>query len=100
MEEGLNLGSAELSPAPTYRTIPYNADKARENVRGLIALWLIVLLASTIALSFFLVWRHPDRDKELHELLGLIFSPLIALVGTATGYYFGSQSSSRQEKGT
>jgi uncharacterized protein YggT (Ycf19 family) len=61
--------------------------KARENVRGWIVLSLIGLLAATILVSFILLWIHPDRSKELHDLLALVFGPLVALVGAATGYY-------------
>ena len=69
--------------------------KARESVRGWIALSLIGLLAATIIVSFILLWIHPDRSKELHDLLALVFGPLVALVGAATGYYFGSQAADK-----
>jgi hypothetical protein len=90
--ESLDLGSAADTTFSGIETIPYDPTKARESVRGWIALSLIALLATTILVSFVLLWIHPDRSKELHDLLALVFGPLVALVGAATGYYFGSQA--------
>ncbi len=91
VQPSFDLGSAsaddDLSP---FDTVPYDPARARESVRGIIALSLIALLAAVIIASFVLLWIHPDRVGELHSLLGLVFAPLIALVGAATGYYFGS----------
>ena len=86
----VDLGSAlEDNVEPTTR--PYSVARARENIRGKIALGLIALLSTVVVISLLLIWIHPDRSKELHELLVLVFGPLIALVGSATGFYFGSK---------
>ena len=92
-EEPLDLGSASAEDTPPYSIRPYDPMKTRESIRGWIALSLIAMLAVVVVASLALVWIHPDRSKELHELLSLVFGPLIALVGSATGYYFGSQAS-------
>jgi hypothetical protein len=93
-----DLGSATPTDAPGYQTRPFNPEKARESVRGNIAIALIALLAATILASFALLWLHPDRYKDVHDWLDVIFNPLVALVGAATGYYFGSQSSAKSNK--
>lgn len=92
-DSDLELGSASSDPSPGYALQQYDPTETRENFRGTIALGLIALMALTVIVA--LVWRHPDRSKELHDLLALVFGPLVALVGTATGYYFGSQAASR-----
>jgi len=94
-EAVIDLGSAADSTFSGLEVVPFDPMKARENVRGWIALSLIGLLAATIIVSFVLLWIHPDRSKELHDLLALVFGPLVALVGAATGYYFGSQAASK-----
>jgi len=76
-------------------TVPYNPEKTRENYRGIIALILIALMSALIAVSFALFWIHPDRSKDLQQFFSLIFGPVVALVGAATGYYFGSQSANK-----
>jgi hypothetical protein len=78
------------------RTAP--VARARENIRGIIALGLIALLSAVVVVSLILIWVHPERSKELHELLVLVFGPLIALVGSATGFYFGSKEKETEAK--
>jgi hypothetical protein len=85
-----DLGST-LDDNVEPETRPYSVTRARENIRGIIALGLIALLSMVVTISLLLIWIHPDRSKELHELLVLVFGPLIALVGSATGFYFGSK---------
>ncbi len=91
-DTAIDLGDPEPGPEPAPKVVTYDPSKDRESMRGTIALSLIGIFAATIAGAFALVWIHPDRSKELHELLGLILGPLVALVGAATGYYFGSQA--------
>jgi len=64
-------------------------------MRGLLAGALVLLLAMVVIASFLQQWIHPDRSKELHEWMNLVFSPLVALVGAATGFYFGAQSAKK-----
>jgi len=88
----IDLGTASEEVVPGFETVPYDPAKARESIRGWIALSLIGILAVVVGVSLAMIWIHPDRNKELHELLALVFGPLIALVGSASGYYFGSQA--------
>jgi hypothetical protein len=90
--EDFGLAAAVRLP-PT--TVPYDPDKTRENYRGLIAMILISVMSTLIAASFALFWIHPDRSKDLQQFFSLIFGPVVALVGAATGYYFGSQSANK-----
>lgn len=78
--------------SPPFETRPYDPAPARENVRGWIAQALICILGGTILVSFVFLWLHADKSKELHDFLAVIFGPLVALVGAATGYYFGASS--------
>jgi hypothetical protein len=94
-EEENDLGSAAATDPPAYRTRPFNKEKMQESVRGNIAIGLIALLAATVIASFVLIWVHPDRNKEVHDWLDVTFNPLVALVGAATGYYFGSHSATK-----
>ncbi len=93
----IDLGSAlDYNVEPETR--PYSVARARENIRGIIALGLIALLSAVVVVSLILIWVHPERSKELHELLVLVFGPLIALVGSATGFYFGSKEKETEAK--
>jgi len=70
-------------------------EAKRETVRGWLAGSLVFLLAVVVIASFVHQWLQPDRSKELHEWMNLVFSPLVALVGAATGFYFGAQSAKK-----
>jgi len=71
---------------------PYNFAKKQEKVRGLIAQGLIVMLAIIILLAFISLWYFGSSFADLEKLMTIIFGPVIALVGTAIGYYFGGKS--------
>jgi hypothetical protein len=97
-----DLGSAALDASKGFqlhrhwfRKVPLSPEAKRENVRGLLAGSLVLILAAVVFASFAQQWIHPDRDKELHEWMNLVFSPLVALVGAATGFYFGANSARR-----
>ena len=87
----VDLGSPDPQPLAPPKTVKYDPAKARETMRGRIAMWLIYLLCGMNFISLLIIWIHPDRSKELHEFLTLTFGPVIALVGSATGFYFGSR---------
>ena len=72
-------------------TVPYNSDEDRERIRGLVALVLIGLLAAVVVGSFIGLATGTIEMKDLKELLTILFGPLIALVGAATGFYFGGK---------
>ncbi len=94
LDEGF-APALSVAPSAAYLAVPYDPMKARESVRSAVALILIGIMAATIIASFILLWIHPDRSRELHDLLALIFGPLVALVGAAIGYYFGAQAASK-----
>jgi hypothetical protein len=73
-------------------TKPYDPERDREAVRGRIALLLIWILAGIIVASFLTVWGSPDKFPTVKSLLELIIAPVVALVGSATGFYFGGKS--------
>jgi hypothetical protein len=73
-------------------TIPYSIDRDREQKRGWIALILVGLLVVVILLSFAGLFTARIELKDLKELLIVILGPLVALVGAATGFYFGEKN--------
>lgn len=75
---------------------PFNPDKNREETRGDLArglLWLLTFVVGGV-LAFIGLGR-----LEGAVLTQSIFPSLIALAGTALGFYFGSQSGSGVQSG-
>lgn len=89
-----NLGSSDTDAALPYRT-RLTSEAKRENMRGFLAAALFFLLAGTITASFFVEAFRPARHTELIEWLHIVLSPLVALVGAATGFYFGAHSAQK-----
>lgn len=70
----------------------YDIPAEREKKRGQIALFLIWILAGIIAISLLIVmFSCKPTVENLKSILELIFTPIIALVGAATGFYFGEK---------
>jgi hypothetical protein len=81
--------SAANAPAPGTAAVPFNLDRNREETRGDLARGLLWLL--TFAIGGVLVFIGLGR-LEGSVLTQSIFPSLIALTGTALGFYFGSQT--------
>lgn len=91
-------------------TVKYSPDRDREAMRGQIAMtlvWLLLLLClSPVAVILFrglCVWAATENELaagacagfpviDLAELLQVLITPIVALVGAATGFYFGEKA--------
>src|SRR5437899_1306250 len=92
------------SPGFGVKEETYNLVRARENVRGQIAMWLVwsfvgfVALAGLIGLGTQIgcAWAKCDDAiielKTIRALVELILTPLVGLVGAVSGFYFGEKS--------
>jgi hypothetical protein len=81
---------------PTTKKEPYDPTKDRETARKTIALTLIWTLIGVLVVSFSILGFScgaKDANESLMKLLTLVFTPLVALVGSAVGFYFGAQPS-------
>lgn len=74
-------------------TEPFNQLEFRERARRRIAVFLLWILSGVIAAAFVSVLLHNGCGEQLMKLMTLIFTPIVALVGSAVGFYFGTQSS-------
>ena len=85
--------AATLESDDAVKLRDYDPEPVRDQVRGQIALFLIGILALMVALSFLLLYAAPWHTERLVTLLQILFGPVATLVGAATGYYFGANSS-------
>src|SRR5438094_430323 len=76
-------------PSPTER--PWNPEPRRGSRRGLLAGALVGLLGLTIGAAFGLEASNLLDRGEVDGLLRPIFPSLVALTGTALGFYFGGR---------
>ncbi len=106
--EALDLESSTAVPAQSSDTLPssitaqpYDQERARDKARENIAYALIAILAGSILATLVLcAWLVGPYDADgnadrLVRVLNIVFGPIITLVGSATGFYFGAQTASR-----
>jgi hypothetical protein len=74
---------AEIEP----RTIPERQETARQ-----ILTWILCGILGVVVVLFSAKTLHAASMDETKEILGLIYGPVVALVGAATGFYFGNNS--------
>lgn len=84
-------------PVTGLEAKPYNSEETRENTRGDLARGLLWLL--TLVVGGVLVFIGLGR-LEGTVLTQSIFPSLVALAGTALGFYFGSQTAKASDAST
>ena len=73
-------------------TVPYDPEPKRENTRGILAVGLVSLVALEVVLGFVALMTGTSIG-DLRQLFEIVFSPSVALAGSATGFYFAGRSS-------
>lgn len=93
----INLSAVDTLPASAPQAVPvtgsFDPERQREYIRGQIAQTLLWMLAGVLALTFISMWVGKDAEV-LKTVLTIMFAPLVTLVSAATGFYYGSRSSS------
>jgi hypothetical protein len=99
---GLAKGVATLtnhgSPRLPSLSCDHTENVSRQPLRGRIAIILVLLFVAEIAFLTAFFWFNHDkadagRFSDLKDFMGLILTPTVALVGAATGFYFGGRAS-------
>lgn len=85
------VGDVQSSLFATLAVEPYNPRKFHDMVRSVTNFSFIGIFALTIIASLYVViWRGSDWTNE-KDLLQLLLPAETALLGSAVGFYFGSQ---------
>ncbi|MEY2862411.1 MAG: hypothetical protein RLY58_118 [Pseudomonadota bacterium] len=87
--------SSEIStsPLPTLNIEPYDPRPHEDAARRRIAYGLIGLLSVTIIAMLLMVCCHAIAVVDLKEF-AVILGPLVTLVSAATGFYYGTKTTS------
>jgi hypothetical protein len=87
--------AANAGTAPALAITPYDPSQDRERLRGKLAGWLLALLAVIAVGSVAaLIFGEIDSPK-LKDILTGVFTPLLGVFGTITGFYFGNAQASQ-----
>ena len=70
---------------------PFEEGPARrvEQTRAKFAYLMLALLASVILGMFVLLFADKVTPEEFSGIAGVLISPIVGLLGAATGYYYG-----------
>jgi hypothetical protein len=106
--ETVATDEGELQPLPgvheaphpllSIGEFPYNSDASRDTTRQTITLWLIGLLCAIVVLTFVALFasgasigfKSKEFIDELKAILNVLVGPVITLLASAVGFYFGS----------
>jgi len=92
-------GASTQSKVADIAEAPYNQDQSRDATRQTITLWLLGLLCAIVALVFVAIFARGASTgyggehffAEMKQVLDVIVGPIITLLASAVGFYFGSK---------
>lgn len=100
----INLGAPSTTPTPIVSEA-YNSVQAQDSARKNIAYALLGMTGGIIVAGFVLASYAINSDGPIDEnlntvlsLLNVVFGPIVALLGSATGFYFGANAAARENR--
>jgi len=102
-----NLPALETTVSATLpETVIQKPEDPTDKARKHIAYWLLGILTGIVVVSFaLLLWAlgsgHDNTEnnfKHINGLLNIIYGPVVTLVGSAVGFYFGAQSAKAENE--
>lgn len=84
-------GSLRDDPVRIRRGPPWDPKKARERTRSYLAGALVLALITATLSLIALVATNAVTVDEAKDLAVVAVSPLVAITGTALGFYFGGK---------
>ncbi len=100
-------GASSGTPGDTFEERPYNPDVFRDVTRQTITLWLIGLFCTIVVLTFVALFArgastgftNKDFFSELKQILDVLVGPVITLLASAIGFYFGYKQGELSDQG-
>jgi hypothetical protein len=83
----LDLTNEETLLQPLSALEPLTISAKREETRQWLAIGLMLVLALTILGLLIIAWTRPETD--LSSVVAQFLTPIVGLVGAATGFYYG-----------
>jgi hypothetical protein len=85
-----------LTVGPPPATIPHELLLDQERSRRWLMIWLVIVFGTEVifvllAMTVPAMWCKTVPVDEIKEVMLIIFGPTIALVGSATGFYFSTR---------
>lgn len=82
------------TPGPiTTETQFFGRSRMDDYARVGLAAGLLAILAIVVLGAGWYVAAFPSKEPAVESYLKLVFTPIVGLVGSVVGFYFGSRSS-------
>jgi uncharacterized membrane protein YeaQ/YmgE (transglycosylase-associated protein family) len=90
----IDLAATEAPPAGPLPSLAPNQliDVKRENTRRFVAYILLAYLGAILIVGLVTLFTEGVPLQRAKDILGLLVGPVIGLVGTVVGFYFGAQT--------
>ena len=85
-----------LSPPSSrdIKDVDYPNEKLRphrEKLRGVIAIWLLAIFTAEVLARLACQLFFENKSAAAKDIVGLILTPTIALLGAVSGFYYGAK---------
>jgi hypothetical protein len=70
----------------------WDPTKHREWMRSALAIGLVINLPLLLTVCAAMLWSQRASIDEMSTFLGLVYTPIITLLGAAVGFYFGQRA--------
>ena len=94
----IELG-ADTAPAPAPPDTE-SLEQQQEGTREWIAITLLLILAGILLALFCSLWARVITSDQLRGLAGVLIAPIIGLIGSVIGFYFGTKATSAPKGGS
>lgn len=93
LSDGNELPPTETLGGPREAPRNYNPEQQRDWVRLMLVTGLLVILGGLVLGAFLgLATEDVETQKNLIQVIGQFVAPITALIGAATGFYFGKEA--------
>lgn len=83
--EFVDLGTLDIPDSPFEE----GPAKRLEQTRALLAVLLFALLTAVVFSLLAFLWAERLAVDEFADMVALLVTPIVGLLGAATGYYYG-----------
>lgn len=82
-----------LDEPPPRGSLPSQSSvDSREPARRRIAYILLLFLGAVELAALVVMFNGSISEQRATNIIGLVFGPIVGLVGTVVGFYFGAQT--------
>jgi hypothetical protein len=88
----IDLGPITEKGSTSYATGgKFDPIEHASNARKAIAFWLLAIVSGVVVGCFLTIWLGSRDTADVIDLAGALLTPLIGLLGAATGFYYAQQ---------